>query len=144
MTLAGLYLNGLLRWLILETLHSFDSKQSRRNIDCKVAWCVKQMFVQRTDAFVRIARCVDFAIGCFLIDARLRLLSGLAVDNTNRDCSHRPRPSSRCDSNQLLLAAPTLHQLQLRQTLLVRNIGDPFSIWLYGSPPAAGITKRLL
>ena len=86
---------------------------------------VKKMLVQRTDAFVQIAGCVDFAVGRFLIDARLRLLS-VSPSTHDRNRSHRPRPSSRCESNQLLLAAPTLHQFQLRQTLLVRNVGDPF------------------
>src|SRR5215467_4311302 len=128
MNLARPYLNGLPRRLVLEALHSFNGERSRRNIDCEVAWCVKQMLVQRTDAFVRIAGCVCFTVGRFLIDTRLRLLSGLAVDDTNRDRSHRPRPSSRCESDQLLLATPTLHQLQLRQTLLVRNVGNPFAI----------------
>src|SRR5215468_92722 len=91
-------------------------------------WCVEKVLVERAEALVRISWSIDLTVRGLLIDSGFGFLAGLAVDDPHSDRTHRSRPTPRRNLHQLLLSAPGLEQLQLRQAEFIRNVRDPLPI----------------
>src|SRR5437867_13025347 len=86
------------------------------------------MSVERRDALIRILGVVSLTIGGHRVDAGRRWMAGFLVDHAHGHGAHATTPAFGGDPQELLLASPTLEQLQLWKTLLVGDLHDPFAI----------------
>ena len=94
----------------------------------KLPALVEQVVSGPADPGVLAGRGVEAAVGGGQVDARGDFRSGRVIQGADGEHADRPLPAAARDLDPHLLAAVGLEQLELRQAVFVRDVGDPLSV----------------
>ena len=111
----------------LEAFHGRQLHLPGWNLDTKLAGRMENPVARGADARVGVRRRVELAVGGREMDSGAARLPAV-VDGPDREHSHGPLPSAIDDADEAIFAAVHFEQCQLRQTLTVVDVRNPFAV----------------